>query len=490
MGVLDVCQTGAYPIYVLSLLLLTYLLNQLDRYVLAIVAQPLAQDLHFGDRSCLQNGSEWQGHLPCANGSSEERCLSFLNDNGSHYCKWDFNGNGWEYQVIAGPVFILIYTFMGVVMGFLADATNRKNLLSLSLFLWSLLTLLMGFAKRYWHLVLMRFGQAIGEAGCTPFAVSLIMDYFPAVARGSAMGVYNWGIYGGYSLAYAIGSYIPRANINGMGWRWAFFLSGMPGLLLGVVLAVTVREPPRAGGAGEEEAVGNMTLREKLRTTVRSFLNPPLLLLCLAGSVRNAGGYVWAYNAQNYFNFYYSQVDVGRWLSWIPLVGGFLGALLGGVISDRVVQKRGLHARIWVLVISQVAAAPCVAGALWLKPPYCFLSLIPGCMLGEMWGGVTLTIVVELVGPAIRSCAVGFYLFIISNVGGNAPLLLPALSQHWGLRGALLLLYPGTYLAGSLLFLLTLFVLRRDQETSEERRPLLSSSSGGQEHEGGHRKYS
>lgn len=66
------------------------------------------------------------------------------------------------------------------------------------------------------------------------------------------------------------------------------------------------------------------------------------------------GGYVWAYNAQIYFSQYFPGEDVGRWLSWIPLVGGSFGVLFGGFISDRVVKKRGLPARVWVLVISQV----------------------------------------------------------------------------------------------------------------------------------------
>ncbi|GCB84383.1 hypothetical protein scyTo_0024926, partial [Scyliorhinus torazame] len=77
------------------------------------------------------------------------------------------------------------------------------------------MTLLMGFVKRYWHLLILRFGQGISEAGCTPFAVSLIMDYFPKELRGSAMGFYNWGIYAGYSLSYAVGNYVTRANILG-----------------------------------------------------------------------------------------------------------------------------------------------------------------------------------------------------------------------------------------------------------------------------------
>lgn len=91
---------------------------------------------------------------------------------------------------------------------------------------------------------------------------------------------------------------------------------------------------------------------------IKIFLSPSLLILCLAGSIRNAGGYVWAYNTQPYFDKYYPDVNLGYWMSWIPLVGGSLGVLLGGVISDQVIKNRGLYARVWVLVFSQVRVIP------------------------------------------------------------------------------------------------------------------------------------
>ncbi|XP_072908368.1 protein spinster-like [Hemitrygon akajei] len=479
MGALGFCQAGGYPVYVLCCLLVTYLLNQLDRYVLAIVALPLAQELEFGDRSCLPvDGAERGALRQCRNASSQESCLALQNENKTQLCQWNYDGTGWEYQIIAGPVFVLIYTFTGVFTGFVADSVNRKHFLSASLFLWSLMTLLMGFAKHYWQLVLLRFGQGISEAGCTPFAISLIVDYFPKVIRGSAIGFYNWGIYAGYSLSYAVGNYVTRANILGQGWRWSFFLSAVPGFVVSVVLLLTVREVPSRKESDFNPhltTTGRLTLRQKLLQGMQPFLKPSLLLFCLAGSIRNAGGYVWAYNTQTYFNLYYNGVDVGRWLSWIPLVGGCIGAVAGGFISDQLVKNRGLYARVWVLVFSQVAAAPFVAGALWLKPPYAFLSLIPANIIGEMGIGVALTIVVELVSPAVRTPVVAIYIFIISNIGGNAPLLVTPLTRHWNLRLALLILCPGLYITGSLLFLLSLVIIRWEQKkaSEEELRPLL-----------------
>ncbi|GCB84059.1 hypothetical protein scyTo_0024678, partial [Scyliorhinus torazame] len=98
-------------------------------------------------------------------------------------------------------------------------------------------------------------------------------------------------------------------------------------------------------------------------------------------------------------------------------------------------------------LIDAVLAAPFVAGALLLNPPSCFLLLIPANVLGEMGIGVTLTIIIELVTPSIRTPAVAIYIFIISNVAGVAPLLVTPLTRVWGLRVALLVLCPGMYIA-------------------------------------------
>lgn len=95
-------------------------------------------------------------------------------------------------------------------------------------------------------------------------------------------------------------------------------------------------------------------LKEKFVLLLRTFMRPSLIILFVAGSIRNAGGYVWAYNTQPYFNKYYPSTNVGEYMSWIPLVGGSLGVVLGGFISDRLIKNRGFYARVWVLVFSQV----------------------------------------------------------------------------------------------------------------------------------------
>ena len=172
--------------------------------------------------------------------------------------------------------------------------------------------------------------------------------------RGSALGVYYFGIYIGYSLAFAIGNGIDQT----LGWRWVFYLSGIAGIVVAPIVLFTVREPDRnsikTAKSNERKPVDKISSRQRFILLLITFLMPGMAVLCIAGGIRNAGGYVWAYNTQIYFQKFYSREIISRFMSWIPLVGGSIGAVVGGVISDLLVKKRGTTARIWVLFTSQV----------------------------------------------------------------------------------------------------------------------------------------
>lgn len=191
-----------------------------------------------------------------------------------------------------------------------------------------------------------------------------------------------------------------------------------------------------------------------------TYLQAPLLLLCVAGGLRQGGGLIWSYNVKAYFTHYYcGSVNVGNYLSWVPLIGGTVGALFGGWVSDRVARTRGIAARLWVLIISQLAAIPFLVGVLYLPPsPWAFLSLLPAYAIGEMWIGVCLAVVIAMAPRDTASAAVALFLLVINNLGGSMPLLVPALEMAISLRIALLLLFPGLYLLAALLFAMTLCV--------------------------------
>jgi MFS family permease len=316
---------------------------------------------------------------------NESLCLDYVhtlpNNETVPVCGWDHDGStGILYQVLAGPVFNNLYPLAGIIMGILADKFNRKILLGLSLLFWSVATGLTGFSQYYWMLVVFRMLLAIGAAGCTPFAVSLIADYFPQELRGTALGIYYWGIYIGYSFSYALGNQINIA----LNWRWVFFISGLMGIALVPLVLFTVKEPSRADKDEKKEEpiyraknCGEFLLKLKesgkkilskefaikqlklVLLLLKTLFLPGMLTLIIAGAIRNAGGYVWAYNTQPFFSTFVSDDIISIYMTAIPLVGGCIGSIVGGIISDTLVKNRGTYARIWVLIFSQVSSHSC-----------------------------------------------------------------------------------------------------------------------------------
>ncbi len=222
------------------------------------------------------------------------------------------------------------------------------------------------------------------------------------------------------------------------------------------------------------------------REVLKVVLSPTLLLLSLAGGVRQGAGLVWSYNVKTFFG---CSVNIGTYMSWVPLVGGTLGAVLGGFLSDRLMKRRGQVARFWVLIISQLVAAPFLVGAVFLPPnPWAFLSLLPAYIVGEVWIGVCLAIIIEMVPRRVVAMAVAFFLFVINNIGGVFPLLIPALHGMMELRYVMCLLFPGAYVVAAILFGVTLVVklctgrclgsrhVLDQRHMEEEREQLLNST--------------
>jgi MFS family permease len=207
---------SAYSWYVLGVLVVVYILNFIDRQILAILAVDIKRDLGLTDGE-----------------------LGFL----------------------GGAAFAVFYALFGVPLGRLADRWHRVRLLTIGLVLWSTMTALSGFARNFLMLSLARMGVGVGEATASPTAYSLISDYFPARQRGTALAIYSSGLYLGGGVSLLIGAKIsqvwdaayPGGGIGGLvGWQAAFMAVGVPGVLLALWVA-SLREPPRAPDAASGE---------------------------------------------------------------------------------------------------------------------------------------------------------------------------------------------------------------------------------------------
>ena len=143
----------------------------------------------------------------------------------------------------------------------------------------------------------------------------------------------------------------------------------------------TLREPPRSEPS---PALSRPLVLHTVSRLLRLFLRPSILLLCLAGAVRNVAVYVWSYSTETYFeSLGQSAAQVGAYMSWVPLVSGPLGVLAGGLVSDRAARRLGAVGRLAVVAVSQLLSAPFVFGVLLLDPPWAYISIIPSYITGE-----------------------------------------------------------------------------------------------------------
>jgi len=254
---------------------------------------------------------------------------------------------------LSGTAFALFYVTLGVPIAQYADRCNRRNLIAASVALWSAMTAVSGLAANIWHLTAARIGVGIGEAGCSPPAHSMIADYYPPEKRSTAMGFYTLGISAGIMTAYLAGGWVAQ-NI---GWREAFFVVGIPGLLLAAIVRFTLVEPRR--GASEDRTISGQGPRfsEVVRFLAarRSFIH-----MAVAAGLSSFVGYSVIGFLPSFMvrSFDMELAALGRWLGLILGISGGAGFFFGGLFADRL--GRGSHRK----ALNYIAATMLVSAAL------------------------------------------------------------------------------------------------------------------------------
>src|SRR5260370_10429387 len=202
---------GGFRAYALGVLFIVYALNFVDRQVVIILAESIKRDLHIAD---LQIG------------------------------------------IMSGLAFAILYTFLGLPIARLAERANRPKIIAAAIAIWSVFTILCGTAQSFLYMVAARIGVGIGEAGCTPPAISLITDYYPKESRARAISVYLSGASIGALTGIGVGGLIA----DHWGWRVAFFVVGAPGVFLALVVRFTLTEPRDGAPMATDETHAASTL--------------------------------------------------------------------------------------------------------------------------------------------------------------------------------------------------------------------------------------
>ena len=314
--------------------------------------------------------------------------------------------------LLAGTAFALFYVTLGVPIGQLADRVNRRNLVAASVAIWSLMTALSGLAANVWYLALARVGVGIGEAGCSPPAHSMIADYYPPEKRSSAMGFYTLGISAGIMLAYLAGGWI----VHNIGWREAFYIVGVPGLLLALIVRFTVTEPVRGASENRRDSGHRPTMISVIQFLLarRSFL-----FMAVAAGLSSFVGYAVINFMPSFFvrSFTMEITSLGLWLGLIYGFAGGFGFFMGGYIADHIGRDGHRKALSFVAIAMLVTLAFYVAVFLTSSPVWCLLLYIVPAMTANLYLAPVLSQTQSLVSLRMRSVASSLILLIINIVG-------------------------------------------------------------------------
>ena len=373
----SVSDRGSYH-YVLILLTLIASINFVDRQILSVLLEPIGQEFDLSD--------------------------SFLG-------------------LLSGIAFAAFYSILGIPIAVMSDRLNRRNIITICIAIFSAMTALCGSVTSFMQLFLARIGVGIGEAGTMPASQSIISDLYNVNERPFAMGLLASGGNIGLMLGLLIGGWVNEW----FGWRMAFLVAAIPGLVMAATIWFTVKEPIRQAPVQQSNWLADVIDGLSLVGRITSFRR-----LALAGSLYGMA----AYGIVTWMPVYYiryhglSTGEAGTVISLAVGVLGGIGAVGGGVVCARL-SKRDVRWNCWVPALAIAVAVPLYFAMLITENTTLALVLfiIPG-LLSSVYAGPTWSIIQELVPPHKRAIAAAIYLMIFNLVGlGLGPLAVGVLSD-------------------------------------------------------------
>jgi len=323
--------------------------------------------------------------------------------------------------LISGLAFAAFYATLGLPLARLADRGSRVKLLSLCLFIWSVMTAITGQTRNFTQLFLARMGVGVGEAGCVPPAHSLLADYFPLHRRGLAISIFQSGATLGLSLG------VIMVGILGQyfGWRMALLIIGGASVPLALLVAFTIREPLRTHSSDVPperalDAIGSLLRR-------RAFLHLAIAYSLSAGCLNGVGQW---FPALFMRSFGLSIAEVGAWIGTATGIGGVAGLLTGGLIVGRLV-RRNPRWELWLPAITYGTSVPLYFLMLFSSSAGVAIAIkLLANYLASIGGGVALAAIQSLTEQTRRATAVSIVLFASALFGtGFGPFFVGLLSD-------------------------------------------------------------
>lgn len=389
--------------YVLAVLFVVIMLNFLDRQVVSILAEPIKLEMGLSDK---------------------------------------------QIGLMTGLSFALFYTTLAVPVAALADRWNRSKIIAIAISIWSLMTMLCGTASNFTQLFLARVGVGVGESACSPASHSLITDYFPPERRAGALGIYGAAVPIGAFFALAGGGWI----VENFDWRLAFFLAGMPGICVGLLVWLTVKEP--RGSVALKEAFKPKPNQPKFKEALRELgTKPAYWHLVMAGVLIQFVAYgTAAFHGSLYVRLFdIGYAELGFKLGLMIAIAGISGAWLGGKVGDKFDRERPATSLLIVAGTFLIAIPSTYAAVNVNSVNLSLVFLGVTTFAATFYYGPNFALIQQLASDRTRAIAVAIYLLFSGLFGlGLGPLFLGTVSDYissgnpaleaQGIRGAVVII--------------------------------------------------
>lgn len=398
--------------YVLVLLTIVYTFNFIDRQLLSILQESIKADLLLSDA---------------------------------------------QLGLLTGFAFAMFYVTAGIPIARLADRSNRRNIVAISVGLWSFMTAVSGFVQNYLQLLLARIGVGVGEAGGSPPSHSIVSDIFPPERRASALAVYSTGVNLSILFGFLFGGWLNEF----FGWRVAFMVVGIPGIIIAIVVRMTVHEPARGLSENKTASADQVPFLEVIRILWQRKTFRHMALACGLNAFAGYGTVNWI---ASFFirSHEMSTGELGTWLALSTGLFGAIGVLLGGMLGDKLGQKDKRWYQ-WIPGLATIMVVPFLIITLMVENTYIALLcvFIPGT-LQNVYLGNSIATTHNLVGLRWRATASAILFFILNVIGlGMGPFAIGLLSDFLAptygaesLRYAMLALLPTVMVWSSVHFYL------------------------------------
>lgn len=336
--------------------------------------------------------------------------------------------------LLTGVAFSFVYALSGLLIARGSDLFGRRRIIVTGLALGSVLSMLCSQASSFLQLVLVRFGVGAAASSAGPASHALIAEYFPVQQRARALALHSLAIYAGTGLGFGLGGSLVALY----GWRWAFLLAGIPGLLLTVLMLRLLREPPRPASRPELHAQARPGMVSVLRQLAarRSFVAYTLGigLVVFASTAIEIWGVSFLMRVHHW-----NARDIGLHLAVLGPTAGILGTLLFATLADRLSQK---DARwyLWIAATGAAGSGPCILGFLYGPPSLVYVFYTLEVFFSASYMAPILAVTQRVMPLHMRALASSLILLSMNVLGNacgslSAGLLSDLLSAHWGTQG-------------------------------------------------------